>query len=122
MEPLDLLVPENSALQPVDPALAKVKRIAHAAPLLFITVAAAVAAVAWTPWMWLGVLACVLYFAYIYWLIGRRVRAPDTSKEITTSSLRPDAGGARSLLSRTDESSSSTSMKDRCFACLDWQR
>ena len=60
MEPLDLLVPENSALQPVDPALAKVKRIGHAAPLLVFTIAAAVAAVAWTPWMWLGVLACVL--------------------------------------------------------------
>ncbi|WP_288890080.1 PH domain-containing protein [uncultured Corynebacterium sp.] len=75
MEPLNLLIPENSALQPVDPALANVKRIAHAAPLLVITIAAVVAAVMWSPWMWLGVLACVLYFAYIYWLIGRRVRA-----------------------------------------------
>lgn len=75
MEPLDLLVPENSALQPVDPALAKVKRIGSAAALLFLTILAAIVAIIWTPWMWCGVLICVLYYALIFWVVGRQVRA-----------------------------------------------
>ncbi|MDO5029778.1 MAG: PH domain-containing protein [Corynebacterium sp.] len=75
MEPIDLLRPENPALHPVDPALAKARRISATIVLAPLAIAAAVIAVVWNSWMWLGFAACVLIYAWLYWLIGRQVRA-----------------------------------------------
>lgn len=75
MEPLDLLKPENPALVPVDPALATARRLTAAICLLPLAIVAGVVAAFSSPWMWLGLIACALIYAWLYWLIGRQVRA-----------------------------------------------
>jgi membrane protein YdbS with pleckstrin-like domain len=75
MQPIDLLQPENPALQPVDSALASARRISAAIWLAPLAIASVVIAVLWNSWLWLGLIACVLIYIWLFWLIGRQVRA-----------------------------------------------
>lgn len=71
----DPFAPEGVEFRPVSPALAKVRLIGAAILLLIPAVVAAVLAVVVTPYLWIGVVALVLVFLWLLWLIPRQVHA-----------------------------------------------
>ena len=75
MTALDLLAPENPALHPVDPALAKARRISVAIFAASVAAAATVAAFLFTIWAGLLWIVCLCGYVWMHWLIGRQVRA-----------------------------------------------